>query len=147
MDLAYISPSTIPWRSANSVHVAWQCDGLAKEGARITLLARRSVPDRTALSAAMQSAYGIDAAAIDYVTYYSRSERAVSLRIATLAVKHCAARSAILSRKLYASYMFAVLQRRPLLFETHQVEHGIRGILQGAILSRPWVTTVVISER
>jgi len=53
----------------------------------------------------------------------------------------------VLSRNLYAAYALAVLARRPMIFETHQLEIGARKAMQRAIITCPWVTTVVISER
>ena len=33
---------------------------------------------------------------------------------------------AVVSRNLYASYAHGVVKGRPLIFETHQLEHGVR---------------------
>jgi hypothetical protein len=48
---------------------------------------------------------------------------------------------------LYAAFYWAVLRRQPLLFETHQLETGFKKWMQRSIMSKAWVTTVVISER
>ena len=50
------------------------------------------------------------------------------------------------SRNLYAAFALAVLQRRALIFETHQLERGPRKALQRAIMTCPWVITVAISQ-
>jgi glycosyltransferase involved in cell wall biosynthesis len=150
MRLHYISPSTLPSRSANSVHVPRQCEGLVRAGADVTLYAKRSIRDRALWRLALKEQYGLDPASLHTVSYYSASARAVNLRIAALALATLNARGwpdAILSRNLYASYAIAVLQRRPVLFETHQLELGLRKAMQAAILRSPQAVTLVISHK
>jgi len=145
----YISPSVLPSRSANSVHVMWQCDALVRAGAELTLYARRTVPDQTALISALESAYGVNATRWRLVSYHSKVNRAETARTAALAVGDMAVQprpDVILSRNLYAAFFLAVIQRRPLIFEMHQIDHGFRLQMQRAIMSRPWVSTVAISE-
>jgi hypothetical protein len=148
MRLHYISPSTLPSRSANSVHVALQCEALAKTGAAVRLYAKRSMRDSSHLASALRDAYGIDPTGLDLVSYFSAGSRAISIRIAALALRSLARRplEAVVSRNLYASYMLSVVQKRRLIFETHQLEYGPRKRLQRAIMTRPWVTTVAISN-
>jgi glycosyltransferase involved in cell wall biosynthesis len=149
MEFHYISPSTFPSRSANSVHVALQCEALVRAGASVTLYAQRTVRTSDALVAALRDAYGIDATGIRLITYFGTSPHAISLKIAALALARLSmapARVPVLSRNLYASYGVAVMLRRPMLFETHQLEYGPRKRLQGAVMTRPNVTTVTISE-
>jgi glycosyltransferase involved in cell wall biosynthesis len=150
MRVDYISPSTLPSRAANAVHVAWQCDGLVKAGAGVTLYAKRSVPDATSLPEALEAAYGISATALSLATFFGTAARADTLRIAGFAARRIGRRrggDAIVSRNLYAAFLFGVLKRRPLVFETHQLEHGARKPIQRLVMTRPWVTTVVISKR
>lgn len=150
MRVHYISPSTLPSRTANSVHVAWQCDGLARTGTAVTLYAKRSMANPQLLAAELERTYGIDAEPLTVVSYFSRRTHATSAAIAALsAAKLGWGRRAepIISRNLYASFFFGVLQRRPLIFETHQLEQGSRKALQRAVMTRPWITTVVISNQ
>lgn len=125
-----------------------QCSALANVGADVTLFAKRAVADANALPSLLSEAYGVDASILRLKTCFSNSRRAETLRIAWLAW-HSLWRSGrpdfVLSRNLYASYVLAVLHRRPILFETHQIETGVRAVMQRAIMTRPWVTTVVIS--
>src|SRR5688500_6277344 len=85
MRVQYVSPSTLPSRAANSVHVPLQCEGLVRAGAEVTLYAKRSVKSESELMSALRESYGIDPAGIRVVSYYSSSERAVNVRIAALA--------------------------------------------------------------
>ena len=149
MRVHYISPSTLPSRTANSVHVAWQCDGLAKNGADVVLYARRSVADPASLEGLLEQTYGIDASLLTLVSCFSRREYATSARIAAMAATRLGASAGetIISRNLYASFLLGVLQRRPLIFETHQLERGWRKTLQRLVMTRPWIATVVISDK
>ena len=149
MRFTYISPSVLPSRSANSVHVVWQCDALARAGAELTLYARRTVPTPRDLVPALQTAYGVNAANWRLVSYHSRMNRAETARTAALAVADMARRpraDVVLSRNLYAAFVLAVIERRPLIFEMHQIERGFRLRMQDAIMTRPWVATVAISD-
>jgi hypothetical protein len=150
MRVHYISPSTLPSRTANSVHVAWQCDGLVKTGADVTLYAKRSIAKQQSLGGALETTYGIDAKPLTVVSFFSTHDRATSAMIAAMAAMRIGfgARTAtIISRNLYASFLFGVLQRRPLIFETHQLEQGARKRLQRLVMTRPWIITVVISAQ
>lgn len=150
MRVHYISPSTLPSRTANSIHAVWQCDGLARAGAQVTLYAKRSVPDARLLPDALAASYGIDSGCVDMVSYFSRSTLGDNARIAALAIgrlRKVSSREAVLSRNLYAAFVLGVLQRRPLIFETHQLEVGPRKALQRSVMTRPWVTTVIISQQ
>jgi glycosyltransferase involved in cell wall biosynthesis len=149
MQLHYISPSTLPSRAANSVHVVWQCDGLCRSGAEVTLYAKRNMPDASQLEAELRSVYGVDHPALHLDTFYSNSRRGDSLLIAyhsARAIRRAGHGESILSRNLYAAFSLAVVQRIPLLFETHQLETGFKKWMQRAIMRCPWVTTIVISE-
>jgi glycosyltransferase involved in cell wall biosynthesis len=145
----YIAPSMLPSRAANSVHVVWQCNGLAQLGAYVTLYAKRAMQDEQQLPKAVEITYGVCATAFRFETLYSISTLGDNLRIALHAVR-CIRRSErcdrILSRNLYASFALAILYRMPLLFETHQLESGLRKWMQRMIVRCPWVITVLISD-
>ncbi len=146
--LHYISPSLLPSRSANSVHVMHQCNGLAQAGARITLYAKRARPDSFELTSDLQKNYGVDTRNWHLVTFHSEISQADTLRIALMAVRpilrapRC---EIVLSRNLHAAWLLSTA-RRPMLFETHQLENGIRKSMQRWIMTRPWVRTIAISD-
>lgn len=150
MRFHYISPSVLPSRSANSAHVVMQCDSLARLGMEITLYAKRAEPDEASLLPLLRHAYGVDLPNGRVVSYYSASARGDNMRIAAKALSTLHSEpwpDVILSRNLYAAYVIGVLKRRPMVFETHQLEHGVRKAMQRAIMTRPWVTTVLISKK
>ena len=149
--LYYISPSVLPSRTANSAHVVLQCNGFAAAGADVTLVAKRSVDRADALPAAVESAYGVPAGSFRFDTVSNRWSRGDNLRIAAHALSRLRTASpvpdVVLSRNLYAAYVLGAVQRRDIIFETHQIETGLRGYLQRALLTRPNVLTVVISQK
>jgi glycosyltransferase involved in cell wall biosynthesis len=147
--LHYISPSLIPSRSANSIHVIHQCHGFLQLGINITLYAKRATVSPDELPFQIQSCYGVDVTDWDLVTFHCNLLRADTLQIASMAiwpVLRAPCSDLILSRNLYAACIIAAF-RRPMLFETHQLENGIRRLMQRWILTRPWVRTVAVSER
>jgi hypothetical protein len=113
------------------------------------MYAKRAMEDEKRLMPALHEAYGAALQDVRIISFHSKYHRADNLRIALLALEHLGETKAdaVLSRNLYAAYVIAVLQRKPLLFETHQLEHGLRKILQKQIMTRPWVTTIAISNR
>jgi glycosyltransferase involved in cell wall biosynthesis len=149
MRFHYISPSTLPSRAANSVHVLWQCEGLCRNSAEVILYAQRAMPDKQQLLAELHTAYGASHPNLRVETTYSRSNRGNNLRIAlhaVRAIRRGGQGDAILSRNLYAAFALAVLYKTPLLFETHQLEYGFRKWMQRKIMRCSWVTTIVISD-
>lgn len=150
MRLHYVSPSALPSRSANSVHVVLQCQGLQRAGAEVLLYARRMVVDERELPDALSRTYGVDTHGWALRTCHPTPERGATLRIAMHALPWLWRErrdAAVLSRNLYASFAWAVLMRRPMLFETHQLELGSRKALQRLIMCQPHVLTVAISQR
>jgi hypothetical protein len=127
-----------------------QTRALADCGAEVTLYACRSVPDADDLPAAIRRQYGTATDGINLITTFARSSRAMSVKIASLAVRRLASArwpELVICRNLYAAYVLGVLARRPLLFELHDIETGTRGLLQRAVLRQPGVRIVSISEK
>jgi hypothetical protein len=149
-DIYYVSPSVLPSRSANSIHVIMQCSALAEMGHPVLVYAQRSIRDQGLQHAAIDEKYGIASQAIEFRTFYSSISKGSVFRIALIATRDLFLKpnnGLILSRNLYAAFFLAVAFRRSLLFETHQLEYGFRKWLQRSIVTRPWVQTIVISHR
>ena len=150
MDVHYISPSVLPSRSANSVHVVMQTRALADSGAKVTLYGCRSISTERELPAAISRQYGVATHGISLVTTFATSSRGVNARIAAVALRNLRrARwpDLIISRNLYATYAIGVVGKRPLVFEVHDVETGARGAVFRSILRRPWIRIVSISDK
>lgn len=150
MKLVYISPSTVPSRAANSVHVVMQCAALIDKASDVVLFVRRAIPKYEDLPDTILTAYGVDLRKARIVSFYSRFQLATNLRIAVHALWDLMRRKwpdALISRNLYASFLIGFVMRRPVLFETHQLEIGFRKLLQRGTMSCPWVTTIVVSNK
>lgn len=147
---AYVSPSSIPSSSANSVHVVMQCAALLSEGVDLRVFANRTVRDLADFKESVSLAYGVDLEKADLVTFHGKYKRFLNARIALLALfKLILGKkpTLVLSRNLYFSFFHAVVFGKPLLFETHQVEYGFRKWLQRWTMTRPWVKTIVVSKK
>jgi hypothetical protein len=146
--LHYISPSLLPSRSANSVHVIHQCQGFSQAGIDISLYVKRSVVYMDELPFEIQRSYGVDVRGWDLVSFHSNYSRADTFRIALMAVGpvlRAPRNDLVLSRNLHAAWILTTA-RRPMLYETHQLEYGIRKAMQRWIMTRPWVRTIAISD-
>lgn len=146
----YVSPSCIPSRTANSIHVVLQCEALSRAGAQVILYAKRSISDQTKMISAISAQYGVNLEGVSLKTFYSKFSRADAWRIALLALRDSLGskpQDVVISRNLYAAFILGGLFRRSILFETHQLEIGIRKRMQRWVMTRPKVTTVVISKK
>lgn len=146
----YISPSSLPSRSANSIHVISQCVALAELGIDVTLVARRIDYNRSKLREKISDAYGVDVARVHLATVYSPLGRFNQLAIAIRALfwfLHNPRPQIVLSRNLIASWLVACVLKQPLLYEVHELELGWRRKIQRAIVARSNVTTITISSK
>jgi glycosyltransferase involved in cell wall biosynthesis len=126
-----------------------QCDALKQQTDELVLYAKRTLPEIEKLQSVMDSTYGQKLREVRLVTFWSRFNHGDNLRIALLSIWDLLKNEwpdVIMSRNLYASFVIAVILRRPILFETHQLEHGFRKRFQRIIMLKPWVITVVISN-
>ena len=150
MRLHYISPSTLPSLTANSVHVVLQCDALCRAGVDVTLYAKRAMQREESLPLALENSYGVDNPRLHIASFYSKSSRGDNIRIAWMAVLGVVRDRkphVVLSRNLYAAFLLSRLLNVTLLFETHQLEIGIRKWLQRLVMRSKYVTTILISEK
>ncbi len=155
MKIAYISPSELPSREANAVHVMMQVEALAKGGKKgqnsVFLYAKRAFFDESAAPAVLGENYGISFNNLIVRSYFSTNTLARSWRILGLFLRDFVQKRAcfdvILSRNLYASFVLAVLLRQKLLFETHQLETGWRRKMHELTMTQKHVVTIVISEK
>ena len=149
MQIHYISPSVLPSRNANAVHVLKQCDALARHCEEVFCYARRSVLSSDLAEEKIRGEYGLLSPNLTFRTHFFPSNRAVSFLIAMHSFLRILATSEarVLSRNLYASFLWGVIFSRELLFETHQLETGVRKWMQHLLIKRSNVTTIVISRK
>ena len=152
MHVYYISPSTIPARAANSIHVVNMCEALAGLDNDVTLFVRSPLPTAKCREA-LQEFYGIDNSRIKVVAFRSRFSRGAELLIACRALLHFMgdrlqgrAPGAIVSRNLYGALLFGLLCRRRLVYETHAPDKGLRRLFQSRLLKSSRTPVLVISD-
>lgn len=147
--IIYVSPSTVPSRAANSVHVALQANALKSNYGSITLFCKKS-SWMVNLKQSLLNTYGTEFEHHEIDAIYYPFDRASTLVIALYASIKLFFRkkqSSILSRNLYFNFIWTVLMRRSAVYETHQVENRFAAIIQKAVLKNTKTYTVVISDK
>src|SRR5688572_18070721 len=147
---SYVSPSLLPSRTANAVHVVHQCEALGRLGVAVDLYARRASAVRSETVDEVRRTYGVELPNVQLRTFRATSIGfATNLGIAGLAALQVRQRAGhfIHSRNLYASYWFGIVRSTPLIYETHHIELGSRAALQRSVLASKGVVTIVISEK
>ena len=154
MRLLYVSPSLMPSRTANSIHVARMCEAMSVDGHDVTLVIARSTRSAKGLPEAVQSYYGVEFSRVRLCSFYARTDTGLNTRIAVRALLEAQRESsasdppnAVITRNLYAAFLMRRRYRNRLIFETHQLAHGFRERLERAVLCTPGVHTVVISHK
>lgn len=110
MRILYISPSVLPSRAANTVHVLYQCYGFLAAGHVVVLAAKRSAPDEGGVLRALERDFGIDVFRLEFFSYYSVLSCVDNMRIASMTwrvLRRGLQADLVLSRNLYASYILA----------------------------------------
>lgn len=151
MKLYYISPSVLPSRTANSIHVIQQCSAFNKiRKIRLTLFARRSLQDENDFFNSLESIYGVRKNDIRFATFYNRLPFADNLFICFYSIYFLLKEKwpdVIISRNLYASFILAVIFKEKVFYETHELEKGIYNLMQKLILRQKKVKTIIISQK
>ena len=144
--ILYVSPSIIPSRTANSIHVINQVNALAEIGCFVTLICASQ--SSGAMRANIKEFYGLslhDNVTIDTFRFYCK--RAINLQIALFAFFRFLGKyrnKKIISRNFYFSLILSILQRGD-IFECHGIEVGIKAPLQKfVVFQHP--RTIVISN-
>ena len=153
MKVYYISPSSIPSRKANSIHVVNMCEGLVQLGHEVILFCHSNNPKHKSLHDDIEEYYGVSNKNIKTIPYLSKFDRAIELRIAIKAFLYFMRDmflnrlpNYIISRNLYSSLLLAIFLGHQLVYETHSPERGFRRVLQKLLISSSKVKTVVISN-
>lgn len=149
MIIHYISPSVFPSRSANAVHVAKQSDALTKYCEEVHCYACRSLFQSEIADRRIREEYALKSANLKFCTHFLPFNRFVTVFIALNSLLRLllSPRSKVISRNLYASFVWGVILSRSLVFETHQLETGIGKLMQCLLIKKSNVTTVVISHK
>ncbi len=81
MKIYYISPSTIPSRSANSIHVVNMCEALVQLGHEVTLFARSDNSITINNNEYLDNFYGVNSDGIELNIFFTKSAKGIELLI------------------------------------------------------------------
>lgn len=151
MTIFYVSPSVIPSRSANTVHVISMCRAFADSGKHVNLFIRSDVHQS---QKDLVENYGNKSELFQITAIRPVIKRGTELFIAINAFINyqrldCTKKKevVIVSRNIFAAFLFGVLIKKRIIYETHTPElAGLRKIIQRLLLKRLNVKTIVISE-
>ena len=153
MKIYYISPSIIPSRSANSIHVMSMCDALNQSNARVVLFAYSNSLNSKSCAQKISDFYDVNIDGIDIDIYHSSKQRGVEFAIAARSLIRFFidwlkgdSPQIIISRNLYSALFLGVILRKKIIYETHSPEYGMRKVIQFCLLKSNKIKTVVISN-
>ena len=153
MIVYYISPSVIPSRTANSIHVISMCEALTQLGYKTVLFFKSDNLTKADSNKFINQFYGVNSDGIELNEYSSKTARGVEFFIAILALSHFIIDTAkgrtpkiVIARNLYAALLFGIFLRKKVVYETHSPECGFRKKIQRLLLNSPKIYTVVISN-
>ena len=147
MKIHYISPSLLPSRTANSIHVMNQCKGFCQNQYQVFLYALSS--KRFVDENEIKKFYNIRNKNLKIKYAYNFIKKAENLQILFIFIFNIFSvkkDDLILSRNLYASFFITFFLKKNSLYETHQIEKGIKGFMQKMIIKSEKTKTILISR-
>ena len=149
----YISPSTIPSRSANSIHVINMCEAITQLGNKVLLFANSNDPDSNSVHQQISTFYGANISKISVNIFRSKKIKGLEFGIAINSfirffIDWIKGRppEIIISRNLYATLFLSLIFRKNIIYETHTTEYGFRKKIQLWLLKSKKIKTIVISK-
>ena len=148
----YCSPSILPSRTANSIHVVRMCEAFSILKCDVFLISARFPPISRDIEKKIEKYYGVCLDRVALITYFPWINKGINLQLGIfgfinyfkLLLRGCSP-DIIISRNLYAAFFFRIFTKKNIYFETHQLELGWRKILQKTIITGCNVKTIVIS--
>ena len=129
----YISPSTIPSRSANSIHVINMCEAITKLGNKVLLFVNSKDPDSNSVHQQISTFYGANISKISVNIFRSKKIKGLEFGIAINSfirffIDWIKGRppEIIISRKLYAALFLSLRFRKIIIYENHTRVYGFR---------------------
>ena len=129
----YISASTIPSRSANSIHVANMCEAISQLGYEVALFAHSNFFNSEICQQKLKDRYGVDDSRIKLRVFQSEKSRGIEFFVALYALLRFmldkmknSVPQYIISRNLYAAVFLGLLCREHVIYETHTPEYDFR---------------------
>lgn len=152
MNIIYISPSIIPSKSANSVHVLRMAEAIQDQNHNLTLYCMRPFWNKLNYQSIIHNQYGINLGKTKIRSFFSPFNRGLQLLsgfvffILAFWQTHAKKTDLIISRNFYASFFLSLISNVNHIYETHSPEVGLKKTLQAFIVNSKNTKTVVISE-
>jgi glycosyltransferase involved in cell wall biosynthesis len=151
MNIFYISSSSFPSRSANSVHVASMCQALNNLGHSVILFIRSE--EKNAIDFLIQN-YKIQPSLTQIIAIKPFFKKGTEFFIAIKAlIKFISLKNSqkkpdvIISRNIFAAFFLSLITNKKLIYETHIKEVGfIRELIQKILLKKNNVKVAVITK-
>ena len=150
MNIIYISPSTIPSRTANCIHVLHQVSALDDGINKITFVFHRNTPKYKNLKKIILKNFNLDLKNIKFIILSSNIKWGINLFIALKAITHILFKKdfdLIISRNIYSAFILSNFLRKKVVYETHSLEFGIRKIIQYLTIKSSYTKTITISKK
>ena len=148
MKILYISPSTIPSRAANTIHIINQCDALSRNN-EVTLICHSNFSKKKDIYKYVRKNFQLSFKKVKLITLPKFISLGINFFIALLAVinRNKSEFDLIISRNLYASFIFSCILKRRVIYEIHFLEFGIRKFIQYKSLKSKYTKTITISSK
>ena len=150
MRIIYISSSLIPSRQANTIHVLNQVNAFAKLGFKVELFIASSQLNNNILLLDIKKSFNLFNKNIIFHNTYTKFRRGnaffIALKSSLYSFKLNTRNNLIISRNIYAAFILGFVFRKKIIYETHTLERGLRGIMQKILLNNNLVETVVITN-
>lgn len=148
MKIFYISPSFIPSKAANVVHVLNQVEGFVENGYEVEVFFRRKTLFDKKLPLMISHEYCIKGKSIKYSSIYSPINfgTLALITLRSLKILFYKKDNLIISRNLYASFFYGFILNKKIVYETHTLERGLKSLMQLKIIKNKKIKTVVITK-
>tara|TARA_B100001989_G_C24532103_1_gene462205 strand:- start:13 stop:1161 length:1149 start_codon:yes stop_codon:yes gene_type:complete len=148
MKIFYISPSSIPSKAANVVHVFNQVEGFVENGYEVEVFFRRKNLFEKNLPLKISNDYDIKDKKIKFRSIFLPVNFAILafITLRSLKILFYKKDNLIISRNLYASLFYGIILNKKIVYETHTLERGIKSFIQLKIIKNKKIKTVVITK-
>ena len=148
MHILYISPSSIPSRAANTIHVINQCESLSIKN-DVSLICHTNFSNQREIYKYIKKDFQLNFKNVRLITLPRFFNFGINFFIALLAIfniNKCKF-DLIISRNLYASFLFSCILRKRIIYEIHLLEFGFRKFIQYQALKSKYTKTITISSK
>lgn len=150
MKVIYVSSSSIPSRRANTIHVINQVFAFKELGFDVILFIRFTKRKEKDVFENVKLNYNNDLNQIKVFSFFSKfsygEELLIALKSVIYILKVNSQKNIIICRNIYASFILGFVLRKKVIYETHTLERGLRGLMQKILLNHNLVETVVITN-